>query len=168
MKSARLAGIAASILLVAFMIPAAWATDVQWGVDESGENLNRGFRGVPWGASKSEVEKQETLDGCVEMSPVEENCNAPQANLSVKTVPLIHIRYQFLKDQFYGVAFKYQPMYHKEMLGIVEGMLGAPTLMRDNIPVWDLPDILAWCSNTHFSVKSKKILGEEVHKGGGF
>ncbi len=168
MKLTRLACIAVSVLVVIVLTSAAYAADVQWGVEETAENLNWGFRGTPWGAEKSEVEKLQPLDGCVEMNPVELNCNATQANLSIKNVPLVHIRYQFLKEKFYGVALKFQPAYRKEMRAMVEELLGAPTGTRDNIPIWDLPDIMAWCSDTHFSVKAKKILGEEIHKGGGF
>ncbi len=170
MRLTRLTGIVAGLFLTVLIVSAAWGTDIEWGLEGTKDNLNWGFRGIAWGTGKSDVKDKQPLDNCVEMNSMEENCNAPEANLSVKDVPLIHLRYQFLDDKFYGISMKFAPKFQKRMRLIMSELLGPPTGLRDNyIPLWDLPDINVWVSDTHLSVKWKKILGEvKEHKDGGF
>ena len=130
-------------------------------------DLRTGFRGLEWGTELDVVEDYHTLEQCWEIGPEALNCSVVDANRSLGDVPLQHVRYLFFQERFYGVSLKYAPAQQERIRVMVEDLLGPPTGERDRFPLWDLPEIKAWASDTHFSVQSKKVLGVEKKDSGG-
>ncbi len=164
------------IILLSVLVQATecFSLEVEWGLgknaaalDKSYENLNWGFRGTAWGTDKNIVQQRYLLDDCQEIAQETQNCNVRDANLSLGDVPLMHVRYMFHKEKFYGVSLKYETAHYKEVLHMAANLLGDPTGERDDFPIWDLPQIEVWISNSHFSVKDKAVLGFAQQDGGG-
>lgn len=135
--------------------------NVEWGLgedahalDETHENLNWGFRGLAWGTSFDDVEEQYDLV-CNELSDVELSCHAKNAVHAVDEIPLVYVRFVFLDEAFTGISLKYDEKYYKPMLKKLLALLGDPTAERESFPVWELPMISAWASNTHFALRKR-------------
>ena len=135
-----------------------------------GAGLEKGFRGVSWGMSKEEMEDglQMEFVQCIEMPGERLNCAVKGANKSIRDIPLQLLRYKFFNEVFYGISFKYNAKYEKDMYAVLKEVLGPPSDYRETFPVWHGDSFEAWATNTHFSFSSKKILKTKKHSGGTF
>lgn len=161
----------AALLLFPASAPAA---DLEWGLgehardlDPTHENLNWGFRNDAWGTEKDDIEDRHMLQQCAVIGPALENCVVTDANLSIGPIPLQSLRYIFFDEKFAGVALKYPPAYEKDMFQKIVELLGDPSGERDSFPVWELPYVSAWASDTHFSLRSKRVMGQSAPDSGG-
>jgi len=175
MYHARRLSLPLALAALMLLSSAALAVDLEWGLggsardlDPTYENLNWGFRDVAWGSEKDEIGEKYTLDMCTEVGPKMENCNVADANRSLGDIPLQHVRFFFYDEIFFGVSLKYEPAYEQDVLKKVVELLGEPTGERDNFPIWDLPRISVWASDTHFSLRSKTVFGQPEKSGGTF
>lgn len=182
-----------SVSLVLCCAPSLWALEIIWGApefgdqqsaaapgaapeapaspaDSEGAGLEDGFRGVSWGTTREDMEDELHMEflQCLELPGGRLNCALKGANKSIRDIPLILLRYKFVNDVFYGISFKYDSKYEKELYAIYKEVLGPPTGYRESFPVWDGEDYAAWATDTHFSFSSKKVIKRKRHRGGTF
>lgn len=152
-----------TLLLILFLhAPVSASDDVQWGLgkdshalDKTHENLNWGFRGIPWGREKEKVGEEYELVQCSLVEPEVESCLALNATQEVGDIPLQYVRLVFTSEKFSGVSLRYDKEHYEKMLEKLVVLLGDPSGERETFPYWELPMISAWASNTHFSVRKK-------------
>lgn len=135
-----------------------------------GSGLENGFRGVAWGTTKDKMEDTYHMEfmQCLEMPGERLNCAVKGANKSIRDIPLLLLRYKFIREIFYGISFKYDAKYEKDMYAIYNEILGPPSGYRESFPVWHGNTYEAWATNTHFSFSSKKGLKKKEHGRGTF
>jgi len=131
--------------------------------DNSIANLKDGFRGMPWGSKKSDMKALEFTD-CKQMDQLVENCSAEKSTLKLDDAPLVHIRYKFVDDAFFGIALKFEAKHAEKVQALIYKELGQPTEFKDRIPQWKTEVFTAWLSSTHFSIDAKKPLEEAIAK----
>ncbi len=124
------------------------------------QELRTGFRGLLWGAEQDDLEDTLGLDDCRQVDPLVTNCLARKAELAIEGIPLLTVRYKFANERFCGIALKFKTSESDRMLALAMRLLGQPTSYKEMIPQWEDSEIVAWCSDIHLSIVSKKTVSE--------